>query len=171
MRTDYKTNGYTQWFFFRVTNMRKGQYYKFNIMNMVKPNCLYNQGMKVLYYPLNPFGKQPVGWRRDGENIAYYRNCVQRGQGGNYYTLTFALEATSQGAYVASDYPYRYTDLKLFVKECCGEDKRDVVRATSLCETLVGNSCPLLIITKFDSTGQEIAKRPAIIFTARVHPG
>jgi len=172
MRADYDTNGYTQWFFFRISSLRKGQYYKFNIMNMMKPNSFYNQGMKVLCYPVDPFNKGVTKtWRRDGENIAYYRNGIQRKPGLYYYTLTFTLEATSQIIYIASDYPYRYTDLKNFIKEHCSEDKKDIVRMMTLCETLAGNVCPLLIITQFNSTAKEIAQRPAIIFTARVHPG
>jgi hypothetical protein len=40
----------TQWFYFRVTNTRKNQSYKFNIVNLIKPDSLYNQGMKPLVY-------------------------------------------------------------------------------------------------------------------------
>jgi hypothetical protein len=40
-----------------------------------------------------------------------------------------------------------------------------------LCKTLAGNDLDLLIITNFTSKPEEIAERPAIILTARVHPG
>jgi hypothetical protein len=28
-----------------------------------------------------------VGWYRDGENIAYYKNSMKKKGGGNYYSL------------------------------------------------------------------------------------
>jgi hypothetical protein len=31
----------SQWFYFRVTNTRKDQTYKFNIINLIKPESLY----------------------------------------------------------------------------------------------------------------------------------
>ena len=35
LRPDINTRGHTQWYYFRVTNMRKGIRYKFNVINMV----------------------------------------------------------------------------------------------------------------------------------------
>ena len=40
----------TQWFYFRVTNTKKNQIYKFNIVNLIKPDSLYNNGMRPLIY-------------------------------------------------------------------------------------------------------------------------
>lgn len=48
LQNDINTNGHTQWFFFRVGNTTKGQTVKFNILNLAKPDSLYNYGMKVL---------------------------------------------------------------------------------------------------------------------------
>ena len=50
LQNDINTNGHTQWFFFRVGNTRKGAAIKFNILNLAKPDSLYNQGMRVLSY-------------------------------------------------------------------------------------------------------------------------
>jgi len=50
LKYDYNTTAYTQWFYFRVENMKKGVTYKFNIVNLVKPESSYNQGMKPLFY-------------------------------------------------------------------------------------------------------------------------
>lgn len=47
LQNDINTNGHTQWFYFRVTNMTKGQKIKFNILNLSKPDSLYNYGMKI----------------------------------------------------------------------------------------------------------------------------
>ena len=40
-----------------------------------------------------------------------------------------------------------------------------------LCKTISGNDVDLLIVTNFTSQPEEIAQRPAVILTARVHPG
>lgn len=50
LKYDYNTTAYTQWYYFRVTNMRRGLKYKFNFVNLVKPESSYNQGMKPLVY-------------------------------------------------------------------------------------------------------------------------
>jgi hypothetical protein len=48
---------------------------------------------------------------------------------------------------------------------------RDLLRRAPLCLTLAGNQCDLLLITNFTSKPEAIAERPAVILTARVHPG
>lgn len=168
MKTDFGTNGYSQWFFFRVSNMRRGMSYKFNIMNMLKSDCLYNQGMKILCNPTAFSDSSKFGWRYEGKEIAYYKNCVQRRVGLNYYTLTFTIVATTESMHIASNYPYTYSDLMNLVRELSGAKYKRRVRVESLCKTPAGNQCPLLTITDFRKQGE---KKPAVIFTARVHPG
>lgn len=73
--------------------------------------------------------------------------------------------------YLAHYYPYTYSDLWKHVNSVCTMDKRDKVRKTSLCKTIAGNDCEMLIITNFYSDPEEIAQRKAIIITGRVHPG
>jgi hypothetical protein len=73
--------------------------------------------------------------------------------------------------YIASDYPYTYSDLEKITAIFNKPYNTDRIRTTTLCKTLAGNPCPLYIITNFSSTKEEIAKRNAIILTARVHPG
>ena len=41
------TCGHTQWFYFAVANGQRGVTYKFNILNMVKPDSLFNFGLQV----------------------------------------------------------------------------------------------------------------------------
>lgn len=48
LQNDINTNGHTQWFYFRVGNTFKGKTIKFNVLNLCKPDSLYNYGMKVL---------------------------------------------------------------------------------------------------------------------------
>jgi hypothetical protein len=93
MRTDYGTSGFTQWFYYRISNTRKGQSYKFNILNMLKPDFLYNQGMKILIYSNKDANENSFGWKRDGSSIAYYKNAIQHRPGFNFYTLTFTITA------------------------------------------------------------------------------
>lgn len=45
------------------------------------------------------------------------------------------------------------------------------MRRAPLCKTLAGNDCDMLIITNFTSPAENIAERPAVILTGRVHPG
>ena len=50
LQNDINSKGHTQWFYFRVTNGKKGLKAKFNMLNMIKSKSLYNDGMKVLIY-------------------------------------------------------------------------------------------------------------------------
>ena len=51
----------------------------------------------------------------------------------------------------------------------CGE--RNILRRTLLCRSLSGLPVPLLTITDFQSTADEIKKRRYVVLSARVHPG
>lgn len=50
LKSDYGTPGYTQWYYFRVHNTRKDKTYRFNIVNMMKPDSNYKMGMRPLIY-------------------------------------------------------------------------------------------------------------------------
>ena len=52
LQNDINTNGHTQWYFFRVGNTFKGLTVKFNILNLAKPDSLYNYGMRILSYSM-----------------------------------------------------------------------------------------------------------------------
>ena len=72
LKNDYGTNGYTQWYFFRVQNTRKDVKYRINIVNLMKPDSNFNHGMKPLVYSVKTAEQKNIGWYRDGQNIAYY---------------------------------------------------------------------------------------------------
>lgn len=76
-----------------MTNTRKGQSYKFNIVNLIKPDSLYNHGMRPLFYSKKTAEQKSIGWHRCGSDIRYYqskkRNAVQSIQ---FYTLSFTVE-------------------------------------------------------------------------------
>ena len=90
LKYDYSTSNYTQWYFFRVQNTRKDVTYKFNIINLIKPESSYNEGMKPLLYSMkHAQHEENPGWMRDGLNICYYQNSMKKKGGGFYQTLTF----------------------------------------------------------------------------------
>ena len=72
LKPDYNTRGYTQWFYFRVSNTLPGRSYRFNIINLLKPDSLYNHGMRPLMYSEINAKKYGKGWIRAGSDVCYY---------------------------------------------------------------------------------------------------
>ena len=62
----------SQWFYFKISNTKRGQPYRFNLINMIKPDSLYNHGMKPLMYSKKESETKFVGWHRVGTEIKYY---------------------------------------------------------------------------------------------------
>lgn len=97
LQNDINTNGHTQWFFFRIGNTREGETVKMNIINLAKPDSLYNYGMKLLNFSNKIKNEEGIGWHRVGTDIDYYANSYKRDTCGNalnkytrtFYTLTF----------------------------------------------------------------------------------
>lgn len=85
LRSDYSSQGYGQWFYFKVTNMRANSTYTFNIVNHFKPDSLHNQGMKPLMYSAKKAKLEGCGWFRAGKNICYYPTSTKKKSGGGYY--------------------------------------------------------------------------------------
>lgn len=54
-----------------MKTMRKN---RLSIVNMVKSGSLYNEGMRPLMYSDIDATESKIGWRRCGENIAYFKN-------------------------------------------------------------------------------------------------
>ena len=69
---------------------------------MMKPDSLYNAGMKPLMYsnkqakhkciPFILYLILEIGWYRNGYDICYYQNNMKRKNNGYYYTLTLAFK-------------------------------------------------------------------------------
>mmetsp|Transcript_47300 Transcript_47300/g.86861 ORF Transcript_47300/g.86861 Transcript_47300/m.86861 type:complete len:756 (-) Transcript_47300:91-2358(-) len=177
LNPDYNTRSHTQWYYFRVSNIRAGPEYRFNIINMAKPTSLYNEGMRPLMYSMREATLHGVGWERCGTNIAYYQNGIRRKdqfKGATYFTLTFTIvfEHERDTVYLAHCYPYTYTDLQkdLAALERDGNMARRFSRR-KLCDTLAGNACDLITITSFTGDAAALRQRRAVVVTARVHPG
>lgn len=93
LRNDYNSQGYTQWYYFSVSNMKRHQKYCLNLKHFIKPDSLYNQGMKPLIYSTRKAEMEGIGWYRGGEDICYYTNSTKKKPGpGNLCSLTFSVE-------------------------------------------------------------------------------
>ncbi len=91
---DINTRGHTQWFYFSISNARKGCRYKFNIINLLKPSSLYSSGMQPIMYSETNAKTKGIGWVRTGYNICYYQNTIKR-RSRYYYTLTWTFDNES----------------------------------------------------------------------------
>ena len=161
LQNDINSKGHTQWFYFRVSNVKKGLKVKFNMLNMIKPKSLYNDGMKVLIYSekkqvqaadLEGGVHAEGGWHRGGDDIGYYQNNYKKEHITNfqryYYTFTFThtFEFDNDQVFFAYSQPYTYTDLTNDLCEIEAKHLNYVTRNT-LCRTIAGNKCEYLTIT------------------------
>ncbi|XP_068627999.1 cytosolic carboxypeptidase 2 [Battus philenor] len=177
LRTDLYTNRHMQWFYFRVTNTKKQMMYRFSIVNLSKGESLYNEGMRPLLYSTKDAQLHSIGWRRCGDNIAYYKNdpsCEEEEQFPSY-TLTFNIEFphNNDAVYIAHCYPYTYSDLQEYLSRLQAHPVKSMYsKLRLLCRTLAGNNVYYLTITAPQNTNEnEQKKKKAVIITARVHPG
>jgi len=117
---------------------------------------------------------QGIGWYRDGNNICYFENSLKKKTGGFYHTLSFEMKFSHDDdvVFLAHCYPYTYSDCTAMLDDqVMLSSSSNRVRRTTLCQTIAGNDCEMLIITNYDSKPEEIAVRKAIVITSRVHPG
>lgn len=174
---DINTSLHTQWYYFSVSNTRSGVPYKFNILNFMKGDSLYNYGLQPLVYSTRKALEEGVGWVHDGHDICYYSNDFtykRRKRIRSYYSLTFEIEFEfdNDTVYFAYCYPYTYTDLRQYLLAMEQDPKRSkYVKRRVLCHTIAGNECDVLTITSFNSDPAHIKNRKGIVMTARVHPG
>ena len=63
LRPDLNTRGHTQWFYFAFANAKRGVTYKFNILNCVKPDSLFNSGLQPLIYSMEEAKVRGTGWQ------------------------------------------------------------------------------------------------------------
>ncbi|XP_038161728.1 cytosolic carboxypeptidase 1 isoform X2 [Cyprinodon tularosa] len=186
LNADINSNHYHQWFYFEVSGMRVGVTYRFNIINCEKSNSQFNYGMQVLMYSVQEaIGGRPC-WVRTGTDICYYKNHFARSsiatggqKGKSYYTLTFSINFSHKDdvCYFAYHYPYTYSTLKMHLSKLEAMRTPQIyLRQDVLCETLGGNTCPLLTITAMPESKSsdhicQFRNRPLIFLSARVHPG
>lgn len=146
LENDVNTKGHTQWFYFKVIHQHPkcklyhrdlfliGQKIQFNILNLAKPQSLYQLGMKPCIYSKKHnklYGKE---WFRGGDDVKYFQNEIPRksnfhGNGNNqflynnngagegleyYFTLSFIYEFAEDEdeVWFAQAIPYSYGDLQ-----------------------------------------------------------
>jgi len=171
LKLDVNTKGNTQWYYFTVSEMKPGVKYKFNMINLLKPDSQYNYGMQPLLYSEKEVA---AGWRRTGDNICYYANHHGSKKKGcqPFFTLTFRMEFkhAKDRCHLAYCYPYTFSRLQRYLERLSSSSPAHI-RRRSLCQTLGGFSCDLLTITDFDCTPEQMRRRRGVVLTARVHPG
>lgn len=170
------TKKHTQWFYFRVRNTRAGIPYRFTITNFLKATSLYERGQKPLLYSEERARVFGVGWYRVGQDVSYYRNGrCHLGLPCFSLSWTFSFPYDRDTCYLAHCYPYTYTKLWSYLSAIENNPKlSSFCKVRTLCRSLAGNLVPVLTVTS--PTGklgesEEAAHKPAIVVTARVHPG
>ncbi|KAM9090630.1 cytosolic carboxypeptidase 4 [Megaptera novaeangliae] len=187
INADVNSTQHQQWFYFKVSGMRDAVPYRFNIINCEKANSQFNYGMQPTLYSVKEALLGRPAWVRTGYEICYYKNHYRQSaaitgaeSGKCYYTLTFAVTFphAEDVCYLAYHYPYTYTALMthLDVLEKSVNPKQVYFRQEVLCQTLGGNSCPLVTITAMPESNtadhlEQLRQRPYQVITARVHPG
>eukprot|EP00501_MAST-03F_sp_TOSAG23-6_P001389 GSMAST32.ASY1.ANO1.1445.1 assembled CDS len=168
-----------QWYYFSISNVRRGVTYKFNIVQ--KPDSMYKRGMKpCIFSEMSTYSR----WYRGGHDVRYFHmaNFLKKKKeilsaASKQYvgcsTLSWKYTATHDNdrvffAHCTACQPYTYSQLlsKLsqITMKCC-------VRRGTLCHTLLGNDIPLLTITDYNSSLVERNKRYYVCISGRVHPG
>lgn len=179
LRADLHTNGFMQWFYFAVSNVSgNGQKYRFNIVNLCKPDSLFNHGLQPVVYSVRDAATQGKGWHRSGERVCYYDNPFPRdttGTGSNeiHRTLSFTLHLfNSQDTYlIAHSYPYTVTEHRGHITSILNRKNiGHIFRRRPLCLSLGGLECDLLTITDF-MTPDPSKKKKTVVLSSRVHPG
>uniref|UniRef100_A0A8C2PMS0 tubulin-glutamate carboxypeptidase n=1 Tax=Capra hircus TaxID=9925 RepID=A0A8C2PMS0_CAPHI len=187
VNADVNSTQHQQWFYFKVSSMRAAAPYRFNIINCEKPNSQFNYGMQLTLYSVKEALLGRPTWVRTGYDICYYKNHYRQRTAGTgaasgkcYYTLTFAVTFphAEDACYLAYHYPYTYSALMthLDILEKSVNRKQVYFRQEVLCQTLGGNSCPLVTITAMPESDsadhlEQFRQRPYQVITARVHPG
>ncbi|XP_057185932.1 cytosolic carboxypeptidase 2 isoform X1 [Triplophysa rosa] len=173
LRSDLYTTKHTQWFYFRVRNMKAGVSYRFTVINLMKASSLYSAGMRPLLYSERAAWMKGEGWKRAGTNIRYYPNNTEQ-DGKPLYSLTWTIEFPydSDTCYLAHCYPYTYSDLQRYLREVISDPVRAAhCKLRVLCRSLAGNAVYVLTITAPSTSLAERKAKRAVVVTARVHPG
>ncbi|XP_041052604.1 cytosolic carboxypeptidase 2 [Carcharodon carcharias] len=173
LRTDLYTDKHTQWYYFRVQNTRPGVTYRFTIVNLMKSNSLYNQGLKPLLYSELEAQQRQVGWYRMGKDICYYKNNLSQ-ESRSLYSLTWAFQFPHRNdtCYFSHSYPYTYSDLQRYLAAIANDPiQSQYCKLRVLCRSLAGNIVHVLTITSPSRSQETGAAKKAVVVTARVHPG
>ena len=154
LQNDTNTTGYIQWFFFRVSNTKKGRKVNFNIINMLRKKCIYNHGLKIMTYSIMAAAKENLGWHRDCYNSIYYVNNLyvyntNNDKKRNLHSLSFDYEFKydNDTVYFANCIPYFYSSLMKELNHYeFNEEKYPYFHRKTLATTLGGNDLDMFTI-------------------------
>ena len=155
LQNDTNTTGYIQWFFFRVSNTKKGRKVNFNIINMLRKTCVYNHGLKIMTYSTTAAAKENLGWHRDCYNSIYYVNNLfvynnnNASKKRNLHSLSFDYEFKydNDTVYFSNCIPYFYSTLmKELNKYELDDEKYPFFYRKTLTVTLGGNDLDMFTI-------------------------
>ena len=155
LQNDTNTTGYIQWFFFRVSNTKKGRKVNFNIINMLRKTCIYNHGLKIMTYSTMAAAKENLGWHRDCFNSIYYSNNLyvynnnNASKKRNLHSLSFDYEFKydNDTVYFANCIPYFYSTLmKQLNKYELDDENYPFFYRKTLAVTLGGNDLDMFTI-------------------------
>ncbi|GLD93209.1 hypothetical protein PINS_up001801 [Pythium insidiosum] len=138
LRRDLHTTSHTQqWFYFAVSPRVVPQTFRFNVVNLSKPDSLFNRGLQPVVYSLQDAATKRVGWRRAGDDVCYYATPFPRspssssspcstGNSDCFYGLSFSLTLTNaDDTYlVAHSYPYTLSDHRRHVQTLLRRSRR-----------------------------------------------
>jgi len=180
VNNDTNSGKASNWFYFRFTLRNTGRVnlienpkiYKFNIINCLKTDTLFSKGLKVLSYSTTM-----KKWTRRTKNNYYFLNGITNEE-KRLYTLTFTYKVdynfNEENLYFAYCFPYSYTNLQNYLSSILNNPviaQKNILRHEIIGKSLSENNLDMVIITKFDSNFDDIAYRPCIVLTGRVHPG
>ena len=179
LHNDTNTTGYSQWFFFRVSNTKKDKKVNFSIMNLLRKRSKYQNGIKIWYYSKRENIENNIGWHHTNEDVKYYRNYLFRNFKGKrqyYYTLSFdfTFKYDNDYIYFANCIPYTYTDLMkdLNYYTKYENSKFPFFHRKTLCQTLLGNDIDYITINnaKLENYHKDSLNKEGIVLFARQHP-
>ncbi|XP_065199439.1 cytosolic carboxypeptidase 6-like [Sycon ciliatum] len=169
IRPDTCNGKYTVWFYFSVTNTHPGQDVIFSFVNQSKTKSLYRHGMAPCVFSTS----RPL-WMRIPDDRAYYYQCPDH---NDHYVLSvlFNFDRAEDTYWFAYCFPYTHSDLLRYLGEL-DDRKFPFYRRESLTKTTQGRHLDLLTITnpnnlEVDEAQDPKRKIPAVVITARVHPG
>ena len=181
LHNDTNTSGYTQWFFFRVSNVKKGKTLNLNIMNFLRKTTKYSNGIKIWVYSRKNSEINKIGWHHTTEEVKYYKNFLyklNKGKKDYYYTLSFnyTFQFDNDEVFFANCIPFTYTDLNrdlnFYTKN--ENDKYIFFNRKKLCSTIIGNEVEYFSINntfiKYPFSSTNIENKKGVVLFGRQHP-
>ena len=184
LHNDTNTSGYTQWFFFRISNTKKGKKVNLNIMNFLRKRTKYSNGIKIWCYSRKNSEINKIGWHHTSEVVKYYKNFLyklNKGRKEYYYTLSFdyTFQYDNDEIFFANCIPFTYSDLtrdlNFYTKN--ENDKYIYFNRKKLCSTIIGNNVEFFTINNSKSifpyiigNSNKTQLKSGVVLFGRQHP-